>query len=177
MDRKKVESALVYVNTVSTIILGILGGFLAYSTYGLQIASTRADVSILFDPLLGQEWNFTSAGCYLTVNGSISNEGSRMAVVEEMQLSMIYNFSGGTYLITMTYLDPAKECNWTSYNILEKESKPFSLTMFVSSYVWVDKGTGRVIGIGSTKSDKIGIFVGYDDGKGELTNSQEFPAV
>jgi hypothetical protein len=177
MNRKRIESALTYINTVSTIILGILGGWLAYSTYGLQVASTRADISILLYPPQSQNWNFTSLGAHLTVNGTLSNEGSRRAIVEEMQLSMIYNFSGGTYVITMTYSDPSKECGWSDHDILQKESKPFSLTMYINSYIWVDPGNGRVIGIGSTKSDKITISVRYDDGKGELTNTKEFDAI
>jgi len=144
------------------------------SLYNLQVASTRADVSILFNPALDQNWTFVTNGAYLTVNGTLSNEGSRTAIIEEMELSMVYNISDGKYTITMTYLDPSKVCGWNNDTISKNEPKPFHLTMYINTYIWTDPSKAQSIAIGSSRSNEISIYVKYNDGKGELSNTQEF---
>jgi hypothetical protein len=171
---KSITLIALIVSTGSTIYFAWKSQDLQNSLYNLQVASTRADISILFNPLVNQNWTFTSDGAYLTVNGTLSNEGSRDAIITKMELSMIYNVSNDRYTLTTVYTNPCVEYGWNNNNILKNEIKSFHLTMFVKSNTWIVPRTGQIREIGNSRSDEIGICVRYNDGEGDLSNTQEF---
>jgi len=173
-----------FFNLLALVVLGIGEIWLAVSmlniqsaTLNLEIAGRRADVSILVDPAHNQNWTFVvPGGAYLTVNGTLCNEGTRTAIITQLELSMIYQLSEGKYILTRTYVDPSRDCNWGNSTIVEDERRPFSLTMYVDSYTVLDSKTGQTLTIGNSRSDELGVSVIYNDGISDMKSEQIFSA-
>lgn len=168
---------------VASVLISISVGIFSvlypiYSAQSLYEASQRADISILLNPANDQHWTFiVGSGGFLTVNGTLCNEGSRSATIRELELSLIYYLpNDDLYILTKTYANPCKECNWNNSIIKENELRSFSLTVFASSYVYIDPITGETLYIGNSRSDEFGIFVKYYDGEEELFCERRFPA-
>ncbi len=170
-------------NLLAIVVLGIVEIVLGFwmlniqsTVLNLEIASRRADISMLVDPAHDQHWTFiVPGGVYLTVNGTFCNEGTRVAIIKEMELSAIYFFSDNTtYTLTQTYWNPSKDCNWNNNTILENECRPFSLTMYIDSYIVTKPWTGDILHIGDSRSDEFGISVTYYDGLSDMKNQQIF---
>jgi len=142
----------------------------------LEIASRRADISILVDPTHNQNWTFmVPGGAYLTVNGTFCNEGTRVAIIKEMELSAIYFFSDNTtYILTKTYSNPSEDCNWNNNTIIKNECRPFSLRMYVDHYTVMNSATGDILQIGNSRSDEFGLSVTYYDGLSDIKSEQAF---
>lgn len=178
MDRKDVITILV------TIVLGVSQLYLYFSMLSIQSAllnlqseSKRADISILLNPSHNQNWTIVSNGVYLTVNGTLSNEGTRTAIIKQMELSVVYNWPEHTaVMFTTSYENPAIFNNWRNDTLSENEKRPFSLTIFVSSSLVVDIYTQQKLSVGNSRSDMFRIIVKYDDGISEKTTERTFSA-
>jgi hypothetical protein len=175
IERTRNMSWIDLIHLLVIIGLGIGEILLAVLTLNVQIASRRADISILVDPARNQNWTFVvPGGAYLTVNGTFCNEGTRTAIIKELELSMIYRLSNDQYILTRTYSDPARVCNWNNNTITEDELRPFSLTMYVDSYTILDSRTGQTVSIGNSRSDEFGLSVTYYDGLSDTKSEQIF---
>jgi hypothetical protein len=170
-------------NLLAIVVLGIVEIALGFwmlniqsAVLNLEIASRRADISILVDPAHNQNWTFVvPGGVYLTVNGTFCNEGTRVAIIKEMELSAIYFFSDNTtYILTKTYSNPSEDCNWNNNTILENECRSFSLTMYLNSYTVIHSRTGDILQIGNSRSDEFGLSVTYNDGLSDIKSEQIF---
>jgi len=178
----KIKDNIPTINTLATVVIGFLTVLLGIAVYNLQAnvynlqeSGQRASISLLVNPVLNQNWTFVDNGVYFTLNGTFSNEGSRVAIIKELDLSIAYNLSNNNaYSLTLTYLNPSKACGWDNDTILNKEIKQFSLTMFVYSSFVVDSHTGQVIPIGNSRSDTAKLEIKYNDGISDLAQNLEF---
>jgi|GEM_PF-6259127 len=172
----------------STTILGITTynlnarqNSLSQAIYELQVANMRANMSILVNPKFDQHWALVANGVYLTVNGTLVNEGSRDALIESMGLSATYHFSDGTpYTVPVVeYSDLSKYCNMNTTTIREKGETSFSIGMFIQSESLLITSSSytsnpATLVIGNSRSDNFTISVTYFDGIGYLQSEQEF---
>jgi hypothetical protein len=170
----KAQNWINLVNLLAIILIGIGEIVLGVRMLNLEIASKRADISILIDPARNQNWTFVPNGVYLTVNGTFCNEGTRTAIIKELELSMIYRLSDDQYIVTRTYSDPARVCNWNNNTITEDELRPFSLTMYVDRYTILDSRIGQTVNIGNSRSDEFGLSITYYDGLSDTKSEQIF---
>ena len=171
----KVKDAVSIISLAATIILSLTTIWLGYLVYNLQANSMRADVSILINPLLDQHWAFVFDGVYFTVNGTFSNDGTRAALIKELDLSVLYNLSdNNVYSLTTTFLNPSEACQWNNDTILAGEARRFSVTMFVNEYMVVDVPHNSSRMIGNSRSDAASIYIQYNDGKGDKPNTMDF---
>ena len=170
-----VQIIVAIVQILSTIILAILALNIQNAMLNLQTEARRADISILVDPIYNQNWTFiVPGGAYLTVNGTLCNEGTRVAIIKQIELSMIYLFSDNTTYTLTKSLNPPKDCGWNNNTIEENECRTFSLTMYAHHYTVVNSRTGDLLQIGNSRSDQFGILVKYYDGIDEKENFQTF---
>jgi hypothetical protein len=186
--KKNLPYIVSIISLLVTLVFSIITAYTAFqqnslssALYELEAASKRADMSILINTHLNQNWTFVTGlvggGAYFTVNGTLTNEGSRDAMIESIELSVTYNFSDGTpYTITVGYQDPAKSCDWINDSFHPSESRPFSLMVYIYQSMALNSHTGQIIGIGDSRSDKFSVCVIYSDGKGELRSQSEFSA-
>jgi hypothetical protein len=98
-NKDKIGIIIAVANLLVVVILGysaytlsMVQNSLSQSQYQLELSKQRANMSILVSQQFNQNWTFVADGAYLTVNGSLVNEGSRDALVESMQISAIYHF-------------------------------------------------------------------------------------
>ncbi|MGD0979554.1 MAG: hypothetical protein ABR962_10505 [Candidatus Bathyarchaeia archaeon] len=158
---------------------------LSQELYELQVANMRANMSILVDPQSNQNWTFVGSGLeggsFLTVDGTLVNEGSRTALLRSMSLSVTYHYSDGTPYTTtpVEYFDLPKYCYIANTTIAEKGEATFSMGMFIQSEVLAIVGGSYTshsayLSIGGTMSDNFTISVTYYDGVGNLQSQQEF---
>jgi len=166
---------------INTLNLYASQNSLSQALYELQVANMRANMSILINPQFDQQWTFVADGVFLTVNGTLVNEGSREALVRRMDLSVTYHFSDGTpYTVTVGYSDIPKWCELNNTVIREKEEAPFSIGIFVhSSIVAIIGGTYtshtmQSLSIGNSRSDNFTVAVTYFDGISDLQSEKEF---
>jgi len=156
------------------LILGIGELWLGYSVWKLQVAATRADISILVNPH-NQNWTFVLNGGYLTINGTLRNEGSRAAMIKELQLSALYHFpNDDIYMLRQLYF--VEDLDWNDNIIVEEELRSFSLTMYIQRHDVIDSITQQSIEIGNSRSDEFAISVTYYDGEGDVTEEEMFSA-
>jgi hypothetical protein len=151
---------------------------LSQRLYQLQAASMRANMSIF---AFNQNWTFTTDGVFLTINGTLRNEGTREAIVRSMGLSVTYHYSDGTPYTTamVEYSDLAKYCNIENATVPEKKEISFSISMFIHWEIiaiiggsYTSNSTSVVIG--KARSDNYTVSVTYFDGVGNLQSEQEF---
>lgn len=189
-NKDKIGIIIAVANLLAVIFLGISAytlslaqNSLSQSQYQLELSKQRANMSILVSPQFNQNWAFVANGAYLTVNGTLVNEGTRRALVESMELSAIYHFSDGTpYSITVDYSDLAKYCKMNNTIIAEKQESSFSIGMFIQSSTILVTQTApysssngtQSLSIGNSRSDNFVLSVTYSDGLGKLQSEQEF---
>ncbi|MGA2310225.1 MAG: hypothetical protein ABSG57_11865 [Candidatus Bathyarchaeia archaeon] len=154
---------------------------LSQALYELQVANMRANMSILVNPQFDQHWAFVANGVFLTVNGTLVNEGSRDAIVESMGLSVTYHYSDGTpYTVPVVeYSNLSKYCNVNITTIPEKGETSFSIGMFIHTETLAIIGGSytsnpAILVIGNSRSDNFTVSVRYFDGIGYLQSEQEF---
>lgn len=146
----------------------------------LQTTSMRANMSILINPQVDQQWTLDSNGALLTVNATIKNEGSREAILKNVDLMVTYHYSDDTpYTVTVRYFDLQKYCNIKNNTLPEDKETPFSANIFIASELLGIIGGSysshpATLVIGNSRSDSFTVSVTYFDGIGTLTTEQEF---
>jgi len=149
---------------VSQLYLAIENNNLNYKVYQLEEASRRADISILINP--NQNWTFTENFTYITLNLKFYNEGERTTLITKIEMHLIYCFSDGTEqtYVSHTNMD---DFNMEDYTISPNEENDFTITLVELPTMALNKKTGELVGVFSSRADKVRILVWHNDGVDE----------
>lgn len=164
---------------VNVVLFGVLNYGINQSSLAIQselrdltVASIRADLNVFVEPIDAQNWDFVTGGVNVKVNGELTNEGSRTTMIKRIELYAVFPYpDSGEEIFTIC-------CNLTNFNIAnltieENEQYEVSIDCFIRNHLVVNNQTGKIMQIGSSMPNKVGLAIWHNDGIDMRINSGE----